>query len=134
MNLSELPTEIQNELLEKRSHLHETEKRNDAYNILLVNKEGTRYFMARRCCIGWVDKREGHTNSMPFGGGTYWKLQYGAVLWDRRKNPVGEWDYYWAVPSSRRFGKSVNGTEIPSQVGTKKEVLEIAKAIGIFEL
>lgn len=134
MKLTDLPTEIQNELNEKRLHLHETMKVNGAYNITLVNKEGTRYFMAHRHCIGWADQREGHTNTMPFGGGTYWVIQYGAVLWDRRKNPVGEWDYYWCVPSSKKFSKSLNGTEIPSRVGTKKEVLAIAKQIGIFKI
>ena len=134
MTLNELPQEVQDKLNEMRSHLHETEKVNGAYHIILVNKEGTRYFVARRCCIGWVDKRKGHTNTMPFGGGTYWKLQYGPVMWDRRKNPVGEWDYYWCVPSSKRYAKSINGVEIPSRVDTKKEVLAIAKAIGIFEL
>ena len=131
MTLNELPQEIQDKLNEMRSHLNEDEHRNDAYNVILVNKEGTRYFFAKRVCESWNDDK-GHY--MPFGGGTHWNIQYGPVMWNRRKNPVGEWDYYWCVPSSKRYTKSMNGTEIPSRVGTKKEVLSIAKSIGIFEL
>lgn len=131
MTLNELPQEIQDKLNEMRSHLHEDEHRNDAYNVVLVNKEGTRYFFAKRVCECWSDDK-GHY--MPFGGGTHWNIKYGPVMWNRHRNPVGEWDYEWCVPSSKCFMKSMNGTEIPSSVGTKKEVLAIAKAIGIFEL
>lgn len=43
---------------------------------------------------------------------------------------MGQKTYYW-VKSNKTFGKSSNGTIIPTKVGTKKEVLEIAKNIGI---
>lgn len=70
---------------------------------------------------------------MPFGGGSHWSIAYGEVRWDMRRNPIGEYEYFWVL-SNKKFGRSKNGTEIPKQVSTKKEALAIAKAIGIFNI
>lgn len=124
MTLSDLPLEVQNELMEKRTKLHATEYRNTSHLVVLVNKEGTRFFEAYRkndfdgygCTGGW------------------WKVRYGKVLWDRREQPLGnDYDYFW-VNSAKTFQKSANGTEIPKTVNTKKEVIALAKAIGIFDI
>lgn len=126
MKLSELPQQVQDQLLAERVKLHETRKANDAWHIAFVNEDGTRYFEAYRkndftrfsggCCCGW------------------WNIRYGKVLWDRRKQLLGDdYDYFW-VFSGKMFSKSQNGTEIPRSVRTKKEVLAIAKAIGIFNI
>lgn len=124
MTLTDLPQEIQNQLLSERANLHVTRKVNDAWHVAFVNEEGTRYFEAFRkndfygagCANGW------------------WVIRYGKVLWDRTKQPLGnDFDYFW-VFSSKTFSKSSNGTEIPRDVHTKAEVLAIAKAIGIFNI
>lgn len=126
MNLSDLPQEIQDQLLKEREELWTTMKKNDAWNIVLVNKSGTRYFRAWR-----------QNDFERWSGGSihgWWNIRYGKVLWDRRKWPLGGgFDYFWVL-SGKMFGKSKNGTEIPREVHTKKEVLEIAKKIGIFEI
>lgn len=130
MNLKDLPQNIQNELIEARGQLHITMTKNDPYNITLVNTEGTRYFCAHRHCESWSDDKG---NSMPFGGGSHWIIAYGDVRWDRRRNPVGEYDYFWVL-SNKRYKRSMNGTEIPGRVATKKEAIAIAQAIGIFNI
>lgn len=126
MTLKDLPQEIQDQLLADRAKLHETKKVNNAWHVAFVNKEGTRYFEAWRkndfqrwsggCTSGW------------------WRVRYGKVLWDRHIWPTGGgYDYFW-VFSGKWFTKSQNGTEIPTDVHTKKEVLELAKKIGIFDI
>lgn len=126
MTLNDLPIEVQNELNAKRADLHKTEYCNTAWRVSLVNKEGTRYFLAYR-----------RNDFSRYSGGSiygWWVVRYGKVLWDRRKQPLGnDFDYFWVL-SGKTFGKSKNGTEIPKEVHTKKEVLEIARKIGIFEI
>lgn len=129
MRLQDLPQEVQDELNAQRVLLQEKEKRNDAYNFVVVNTEGTRYFTAHRVCECWNDDKG---NYMPFGGGTHWNIRYGAVQWDRRRNPVGEYDYFWTF--GKTYVRSANGTSIPEYLGTKKEVLALAKNIGIFNI
>lgn len=126
MMLDDLDIDIKNSLLESRKNLCSEWKENTAYRVCFTNPEGTRYFMAVRCCISWADDKG---NSMPFGGGTYWKITYGKILWKTGRDVMGQKTYYW-VKSNKTFGKSSNGTIIPTKVGTKKEVLEIAKNIG----
>ena len=130
MTLAELPQKIQDELNAERKQLYITMAKNDPYNITLVNEAGTRYFTARRKCESWNDDKG---NYMPFGGGSHWSIAYGEVRWDRRRNPVGEYDYFWVL-SNKRYGRSKNGTEIPGRVATKKEAIAIAQAIGIFNI
>ena len=123
--INELPEEIRTALREERVKLCETWKRNDAYYICFTNPEGTRYFKAIR-------KTHPHPQyDMPFGGGSTWSITYGKILWETRRAPMGNLCEYAWMCSRKTFGKSANGTVIPKTVNTKKEVLEIAKEIGI---
>lgn len=124
MKLNELPIEIQNELNAKRAMLHVTEHCNTPWRVSLVNKEGTRYFLATR-----------HNDFAGYGSiYGWWRVRYGKVLWDRQKQPLGnDYDYFWVL-SGKTFSKSKNGTDVPREVHTKKEVLELARKIGIFEI
>jgi hypothetical protein len=124
-SLTELQEEVQKALLEERLHLYETWKKNDAYHICFTNQEGTRYFRADRISLPHS------TSGMSFGGGSYWKITYGKILWDIKRAPMGDLCEYFWMRSNKIFGKSANGTIIPKRVDSKKEVIEIAKAIGI---
>lgn len=126
MKLDDLDIKIKNELLEQRKELCSKWKQNSAYDICFTNTDGTRYFKAKRVVLSWNDDK-GHY--MPFGGGTYWQIRYGKIKWATEKNPIGGTVYVW-VQSRETFSKSANGTVIPNEVKTKKEVLEIAKQIG----
>lgn len=126
MELKDLPTSVQEELLAERKVLHTNWKVNTAYKVLFTDLAGTRYFIATRGCIPYSDAKG---NYMPFGGGTQWRIRYGRILWSVGKDPMGGKTYQW-VASGKIFNKSINGTEIPKIVGTKKEVLEIARKIG----
>lgn len=128
MKFSELPAEVQAQLNKQREEL-KRKRINDPYNILLYNEEGTRYFYARRICESWNNDKGAY---MPFGGGSHWNIWYGKVQFERFRNPVGEIDY--RLCDGKTYGKSVNGTVIPVSVDTKKEVISIIKAIGIFNL
>ena len=126
--LSELPVDIQDKLKEERTNLYKTWKRDEAYHICFTNKEGTRFFLATRKSV------PSYVSDRPFGGGSYWVVRYGKILWDSKQSPVGPvlYEYFWK--KGQCFGKAQNGTVIPNQVATKKEVLAIAKEIGIFEM
>lgn len=128
MKLAELPQEAQEQLKFERTTLKH-KCINTAYRIELYNEQGTRYFVASRCCQSWNDDKG---NYMPFGGGSYWSIQYGAVQFRSYKSCVGTREY--ELCNGKRYGKSANGTEIPSRLNTKKEVLELVKKIGIFSL
>lgn len=123
--INDLPIEVRNELYAKRAKLSKKWHINSAYEVRFTNAEGTRYFHARRVCVPWSDDK-GHC--MNYGGGTYWMVSYGVIKARKERHPMG-CSYEWGE-SSPRFTKSANGTEIPSKVATKKEVLEIAKKIG----
>ena len=71
-----------------------------------------------------------HGNYMPFGGGSEWTLQYGCIGFSRKKQVMG---YDYELCRGKTYSKSANGTIIPAAVKTKKEVLSIAKAIGILK-
>lgn len=114
----------------ERLTLCDSWKINNSYEVCFVNKEGTRYFSAIRKCISWNDDKG---NYMPFGGGSVWYVSYGKIQWDRMKQIMGkDFDYYWCKGS--KFTKSQNGTIIPKTVNTKKEVMDLVKMIGIFNL
>lgn len=131
MTLKDLPAEIQDYLNTQRATLHETMKTDTPYHVCFVNKEGTRYFEAVRKSECWNDDK-GHY--MPFGGGSHWCVKYGKVLWDRKKQPLGNgYDYFWVL-SNKTFCKAANGTVIIPICDKKAEVLEMAKKIGIFEI
>lgn len=131
MMFSELPVEVQESLNGERKAIA-GRCTNNAYTIHLYNEDGTRYFYARRACKPWVGFKDSHALSMPFGGGTYWSVAYGAVQFRSFRNPVGQVDY--ELCDGKRYGKSANGTAIPSTLPTKKDVLALVKAIGIFNL
>lgn len=128
MKLSELPTEVQQQLSQQRGELHR-KRINTAYRVELYNADGTRYFQAIRRCKSWSDDKG---NYMPFGGCTYWDIRYGAVQWAIRKDPLGGKAY--ELCNGKQYGKSANGTEIPKSLSTKNEVLALVNRIGIFIL
>lgn len=129
MKFEELPAEKQKALNRERQQL-KGKCTNTPYIIHIYNADGTRYFYARRCCEAWSDPNTG--NSMPFGGGSHWRISYGAVQFERYTNPVGERDY--RLCDGKRYGKSANGTPIPCVLATKKEVLSLINQIGIFKV
>lgn len=126
MKINDLPAEVQQKLAKQRAELS-NKCINTAYKVELYNADGTRYFTAYRCCKSWNDDK-GHY--MPFGGGSVWFIHYGAVQCGVRKDPLGGKEY--ELYNGKQFGKSVNGTEIPKSLNTKKEVLELVNRIGIF--
>lgn len=128
MKISELPTEIQAQLAKDRQALAK-KKVDTPYEVELYNTEGTRYFRARRVQHAWNDDKG---NSMRFGGGSHWNVAYGAVQASGYLSPVGTIEYELGL--GKTFRRSANGTVIPKAVATKKEVLDIAKAIAVFNL
>ena len=127
MKLSELPALVQERLKADQARLSERNF-HSAYEVLAYNAEGTRYFKARRVCHAWSDDK-GH--SMPFGNGTHWTIAYGAVQFRYHKLMFNLGDY--ELCDGKRYTRSKNGTEIPSHVATKKEVMDIINKIGIFK-
>lgn len=125
MKFSELPIDTQQRLNDERLKLS-NRSINDAYEVLLYNQSGSRFFYARRHKRPWQDDKG---NYMPFGGGSEWTVQYGCIGFARRKQVIG---YDYELVKGKLYSKSSNGTVIPSSVKTKKEVLSIAKSIGIF--
>ena len=124
-NLNEFSEEVENEMREQRANLQTKWRRDDAYHYLIVNKEGTRFLSADR-------------ESDFYGAGSsysQWRLHYGKIVWqfDRNRNPF-EVRYEPAWKKGACFGKSANGVVIPKTVGKKAEVIELAKAIGIFDI
>ena len=127
MKISELPQDVQDRLNNERKELCK-KNLNTPYEVRLYNKEGTRYFAARRVCKVWADDK-GHY--MPFGGGTYWTVRYGAVQFRNERQAIGR---RYELCDGKTYMKSKNGTEIFPEVDTKKEVMRIAKLIGIFDI
>lgn len=125
MHYTELPQEVQETLAMAKSRLH-LKQVNTAYEVLRYNKNGTRYFHARRVQGSW----QGNGVYMPFGGGSKWTIKYGEIGFKTHRNPFGGIDAELGM--GRSFGKSANGTVIPSSVNTKQEVLALLTAIGIF--
>lgn len=128
MKISELPAEVQERLARKRQALAR-KKVDTPYEIELYNADGTRYFRARRVQHAWGDDKG---NAMPFGGGSHWSVAYGAVQASIYRSPIGTVEYELGLGMT--FRRSANGTDIPKTVATKKEALDIAKAIAIFNL
>lgn len=127
MKFSELPIEAQQKLNSERIDLH-NHSINSAYEVLLYDKSGRRFFHARRRQYTWNDDKG---NYMPFGGGSEWMIKYGCIGFSRIKQVMG---YDYELVRGKVYSKSANGTIIPASVSTKKEVLSIAKAIGIFDI
>lgn len=121
MKFSELPQEWQDKLNESRKDLVR-KNHNGKWDLTLFNKEGTRYFFA-------------HYNSP---GGLYgfssWTVKYGQVGFAKTKDKKGNEIYEWRMNFNKFFAESSNGTKIPKDVRTKKDAIEIAKKIGIFDI
>lgn len=131
MKFSELPIETQNYLTQQKVE-YVKRKRNTAYEILVYSNDGNRYFYARRSCIPWWDDK-GH--AMPFGGGTVWAIKYGAVQISRRRM-LGCDVYNWVDGRtfSSRTMEDGSVVEIPSELKTKKEVVNLIKQLKIFNI
>ena len=125
MRFSELPLAVQESLADAKNRLH-LKQVNTAYEILVYNKTGTRYFNARRVQDSW----QGNDVYMPFGGGSKWAIKYGEIGFKTHRDPFGGIDAELGM--GRRFDKSANGTVIPQFVASKREVLALLTAIGIF--
>ena len=125
MHYTELPIEVQESLAEAKSRLH-LKQVNTAYEVLVYNKTGTRFFNARRVQSSW----QGNGAYMPFGGGSEWTIRYGEMGFRTCRNPFGGIDA--ELRMGKTFGKSKNGTVIPNSVATKQEVLALIAQIGIF--
>ena len=126
MNLNELPQNIQDQLREERTQLYINWRKNTSHEICFTNKEGTRYFYAKR-------KLDNPTPGMGCYGSSTWRVSYGKILWEIRTIGWGI-EYYEWVMTNQKFGKAANGTVIPSRIKTKKEVMDVAKAIGTLEM
>lgn len=133
MTLKELPQKIQ-DLLENDRDNWKGKIASDSYSVIAYNRAGNRFFTARRRCIGWQDKNNG--NSMPFGGGSYWEIHYGKMQWydKSRRDPLGGryTEYGWA--KGLCFSKVTNTDtdetiDIPKELGTKKEVMDLLKKL-----
>lgn len=127
MKFSELPIDVQNALSEDKQKLHE-KRVNDAYNIRLYSKDGSRYIFAKREQSAFSNDKGVY---MPFGGGSVWRIQYGAVQFRSYRNPLNGIEY--ELCNGKTFGQSKNGTVIPKTLSSKKEVCDLIKAIGIFD-
>ena len=123
MKIYELPQEWQDALAREREKLI-GKVVNTPYTIIVYNATATRYFEAHR--------RAYMSNWASYGGGSYWEVKYGAVQFTYTKNPFGYKEYY--LCNGKTYGKSANGTTIPMKLDTKKEVIELIKSIGIFNL
>ena len=88
MKFCDLPIDTRQRLNCERLNLH-NRSINSAYEVLLYNQLGTRYFHARRHQNSWYDDKG---NYMPFGGGSEWTLQYGCIGFSRKKQVMG-YDY-----------------------------------------
>lgn len=120
-----MPQQVQDSLTSEKSLLH-LKQVNTAYEVLVYNKTGTRFFHARRVQSSW----QGNGAYMPFGGGSKWSIRYGEMGFRSHRNPFGGIDAEMCM--GRAFGKSSNGSMIPQSVATKREVLELLAKIGIF--
>ena len=125
MKFSELPLAVQKSLADAKIRLH-LKQVNTAYEVLVYNKAGTRFFHARRVQSSW----QGNGAYMPFGGGSKWAIKYGEIGFKTHRDPFGGIDAELGM--GRRFEKSANGTVIPQFVASKREVLALLTAIGIF--
>ena len=121
MTIDELPIEEKNRLRETKPAFV-GRRINSIREVLVYNKNGTRYFHAWRVYEG----------VRTMGNPSYWKIRYGKVQFKREKDTLGGIYYVWC--NGKAFGKSQNGTVIPSFVDTKARVMYILNEIGIFDI
>ena len=127
MMFSELPVDVQVRLRNEKEQ-YVSKRINDSYTIHIYSTDGKRYFYARRHALA--------STHMSFGGGSYWTIAYGVVMFERFVDPLGGRDYRWC-DGSKRFGSVTKDdgskVEIPARVETKQEVIDIIRAIGKFD-
>lgn len=122
MKFSELPQEWQEKLNEDRKKLH-LKNHNGKWDLTLYNKEGTRYF--------WASYTSPGCGRYSF---SYWCVKYGPTVFAKATDKKGNETYELRIPLNKCFSESSNGTKIPRDVRTKKDAIEIARAIGIFDI
>lgn len=125
---AQLPQEYQDQLARMRSELKDE---NTPFAVTLYNKTGKIAFYARRCQHSWDDHKTG--NHLPFGGGSYWTIRCCSIQWRPRKDLMGG-GFTLELCDGPRYGKYGDGKVIPAEVSTKKEVLALAREIGVFNL
>lgn len=126
---SQLPQEYQDQLAKMRSELKDE---NTPFAITLHSKNGRVAFYARRCQHAWENHRTG--NRLNFGGGSYWTIVCCPIQWRPRKDLMGG-GFSLELCDGPRYGKyGKDDKAIPRQLATKKEVLELAREIGLFNI
>ena len=130
MKINELPIELQEKIKRLRSEL-KTKEVNTPYEVCFYNVAGTRYFRALRICREWRDNNNG--NRMPFGGGTYWKVDYGEVGVRRVKDLIGS-GFDIELCLGKTYSKVCGEKDIviPPVLETKKEVMALKSELKIF--
>jgi len=123
MKFSELPQEVQAQLLKEQSEL-KNKKVNTISEVKVYNEKGTRYFHAWRVYHGSI-----YGN---YGNPSQWRVTYGKVSFHKVKDPLG--GTYYELCYGTSFRKAYNDVEIPAYVDTKKEVMAILKQLDIFTL
>ena len=96
MKFAELPIETQEQLKKDMTEL-KNKSYQDSHNIVFYNNNGTRYFTAVRVHSSWNDNKG---NYLPYGGGSEWKIAYGAIRFKSYRNPMGQIDYELAKDKS----------------------------------
>jgi len=122
MKFSELPQDVQDVLNKKRAE-KEAAQVNTGTEILLYNPQFTRFF--------WAKRHSAPSQHWRFGGGNYWEVHYGEVVFCKTKVCGSFTEWGWTF--GKEYGKA-NGVTIPKEVGRKAEIVEIIKGIGIFDI
>ena len=135
MKYSELPEEIRKKLDEELNQLKNKLVTNNAFEISLYSKKGTRYFHARRhVCSSRVGKNKEY--DFRFGGKNYWEVSYWGMGVREQKNPFGEKEYH--LHAGIKYGSKTNSKgeviEIPKELDTKAEVLKLIEALEVFDM
>ena len=121
MKFCDLPIDTRQRLNCERLNLH-NRSINSAYEVLLYNQLGTRYFHARRHQNSWYDDKG---NYMPFGGGSEWTLQYGCIGFSRKKQVMG---YDYVLCRGKTYSKSANWDNYSSCCKNKEGSFEYSKS------
>ena len=121
MKFTELPQEVQDRLNEERKNLH-LKNENGRSHLCLYDKKGIRFF--------WAHYHPGAGRyEYP-----YWSVHYGPMHVVRTTDKHGNETFELRKDFKKSFYKSFNGRRIPDSVRTKKEAIEVARSIGIFDI
>lgn len=130
--ISELPQELQERLAKEKSGLYRTWHQNDAYHVCFTDKVGKFYIYAKR--------DNGFRLWSRCAGVNGWYIKFGKVQCKHGYdvNVIGERTEYYRWVKGTTYLKFIkaDGTlvEIPQVVSTKKELMDIVKQLGIFEI